>query len=102
MPDSSTSSYFEHIYDRYSAVMYGCIIKIVKDKLHADEVLRSVFTGLAGLSEDTKAEMKNSSFWHIKYAMQKAFSFLREHHPAAYAKAVKELSSSRMITDKPS
>jgi hypothetical protein len=96
----NTSSYFEYIYDRYSAVMYGCILKIVKEKKHADTVLRSVFLGLAALSEETKAEMKDSSFWHIKYAMQKAFSFLKEYHPAAYAKAIKELCSNIRNTEK--
>src|SRR6185436_13586750 len=99
---TTASSYFEHIYDRYSAVMYGCIFKIVKEKKYADAVLHSVFIGLATLSEETKAEMKDSSFWHIKYAMQKAFSFLKEHHPAAYAKAIRELSSSVFSTEKAS
>lgn len=99
---TTSSSYFEHIYDRYSAVMYGCILKIVKDKKYADAVLHSVFMGLAALSEETKAEMKDSSFWHIKYAMQRAFSFLRDHHPADYAKAIKELSGNVVSTEKAS
>jgi len=99
---TTASSYFEHIYDRYSAVMYGCIVKIVKEKKYADAVLHAVFIELATLSEETKAEIKDSSFRHIKYAMQKAFSFLKEHHPAAYARTIRELSSNVLSTEKAS
>lgn len=94
MAGNGTSSHFEEVYDRYAAVMYGCILKIVKEKDRADLVLRNVFLDL---SKSTFEKELPQVSWFIKFAMQKAFQFLKTNHPSLYTKALSDVSAGAFL-----
>ncbi len=73
------ASYFESIYDKYAAVMYGCILNIVKEKNQAEAILRSIFLDLPSEHNFTK-ETDLGASWFIKLAMKKSFIFLKEYN----------------------
>ncbi len=92
MAGNGTAPYFEQIYDRYAAVMYGCILKIVREKKSADAVLRITFAELYTANAYTAAGMPDA-VWFIKFAMQKAFQFLKENNPSSYSNAINEINT---------
>lgn len=89
---------FENIYDSYAAVMYGCVIRIVKDKEDAENVLRTIFLRLPKI---LPREMPGK-IWFIKYAMQQSFLFLKENNRTALLRqSIKESVSNAGISPKP-
>lgn len=73
------SSYnsFEKIYDTHAANMYGCIYKIVQNKLQAEKILTSVFEEFVN-DKSGNIEKIATPVWYIKYAMKKTFAYLKE------------------------
>ncbi len=79
------TSFFEKVYDQYGAVMYGCIIQVLKNKKNADTVLLTAFKEIAeNIGYYQAAEAGVQRF--LKLALQKSFEFLKANECAGVFK----------------
>ena len=77
LPKFSLYNSFEKIYDTHAANMYGCIYKIVQNKLQAEKILTSVFEEFVNDKSGNIVKIA-TPVWYIKYAMKKTFAYLKE------------------------
>ena len=75
---SKQEAAFEYLYDRYSAALYGIVLKIVTDADEASDVLQDAFINIS-LKIDTYDATKGSLFtWILNIARNKALDALRK------------------------
>lgn len=68
----------ENIYEMHAANMYGCIYKIVQDKMEAEKILAIVFHDLYN-DYSSDVQTNTAPIWFIKYAMKRTFNYLKLH-----------------------
>lgn len=69
---------FEYLYDKYSAALYGIVLKIVNDADEASDVLQDAFVNIS-LKIDTYDAGKGTLFtWILNIARNKALDALRK------------------------
>lgn len=69
---------FEYLYDRYSAALYGIVLKIVTDTDEAGDVLQDAFVNISQ-KIDTYDAAKGTLFtWMLNIARNKALDALRK------------------------
>ncbi len=76
LPNRSLNHTMEAVYDKHAANMYGCIYKIVQNKLQAEEILYSVFEEFCK-EKNCSIQLKLAPIWYIKYAMKRTFAYLK-------------------------
>ncbi len=74
VPDISVK--MEEIYDRWSSVLYGCIIKLAGEKQYAEDILLSTFHEIKVKLEAGCLDTEPG--WYIKCAFKKSFEYLKE------------------------
>ena len=77
LPKFSLYNNIEKIYDTHAANMYGCIYKIVQNKVQAEKILCSVFNEFLN-DKSGNVDTITTPVWYIKYAMKKTFAYLKE------------------------
>ncbi|MEJ7610149.1 MAG: hypothetical protein WKF88_03110 [Ferruginibacter sp.] len=66
----------KEIYDKHAAMMYGSILRIVKEKKSAEAVLLSAFTEIkTALNSGT---CFREPLWFLKCARRNAFTYLQD------------------------
>ena len=77
LPKFSLYHSIEKIYDTHASNMYGCIYKIVQNKVQAEKILFSVFNEFLN-DKSGNVNTITTPVWYIKYAMKKTFAYLKE------------------------
>ncbi len=91
----------ELIYEKYAALMYGCIYKLVPQKETADKILSEVFIDLYK-NEDANNFILKDSMWFLKHAMKAAFDFIKrgpmaKELPAIVVQQLSELKTAKYL-----
>ena len=79
LPKKINQNTIETVYEMHAAAMYGCIFKIVQNKQKADDILMDIFRTFAVEFPNNNPE-NNQPIWYIKFAMKKAFHYLRQEN----------------------
>lgn len=88
-PNHPLSYTIEAVYDKHAANMYGCIFKIVENKVQAEEILCSVFEELCK-EQSGNTHHNTSPIWYIKYALKRTFEYLKNHSDIEYSSLIQE------------
>ena len=60
------------LYDRYSRLLYGLILRIVRDRSEADEVLQDVFVAVWNRAETYNVALGSPAAWLVRIARNRA------------------------------
>ena len=77
------------LYDRYSRLLYGLILRIVRDRSEADEILQDVFLALWNRAETYDVAVGSPAGWLVGIARNRAIDRLRAN--AARVRAVESV-----------
>jgi RNA polymerase sigma-70 factor (ECF subfamily) len=89
---------FEQLYDRYSALLFSLIKKIVIEKDAAEKILQEVFIILWKRIEDLNGETENVFTLLVLLSRKKAFDYLkRKRNPEAVPEYNEEYECFRII-----
>ena len=75
---NNSTAPIEMIYEKYAAMMYGCIYKLVQQKEVADKILGEVFIDIYKKKDEYNYSI-NDSIWFLKHAMKAAFTFIKQN-----------------------
>ncbi len=68
----------KELYDRYSAPLYGVIIRIIRDDVLAEEVLQDCFISYWKKADSYDSDMSAPFTWMYRIAKNKALNALRD------------------------
>ena len=82
------------LYDRHSRLLYGLILRILKDSGAAEEVLQDVFVQVWTRAETFNADLGTPVAWLVRIARNRAIDRLRSNNFRARTLATPPLPSS--------
>jgi RNA polymerase sigma-70 factor (ECF subfamily) len=68
---------FSEFYDRYSRIVFGALMRILKDKIEAEDILQDVFLQVWWKADTFKPELGIPRNWLVRIAHNRAINLVR-------------------------